>query len=154
MVHAVALRVFGVLPRFVRTRIIRTIFPKFTAGVAGCVTDPDGRILLVTHSYADGWGLPGGLMDRGEEPAATLMRELVEEVGLHLDLEEPGLGVKTPGRKHFNILFRAEIDHETAASLSSRSPEITGVGFHPPDDLPELAEHTDLFLQLAGLLPR
>jgi 8-oxo-dGTP diphosphatase len=152
MLHALALRVFGVLPRRVRTGIIRTLYPTFTAGVAACVTDPRGRILLVTHSYADGWGVPGGLMNRGEAPAATLMRELVEELGLELELDEPGLGVKTPGRPHFNILFRAEIDQPTADSLRSHSPEITGVGFHDLEALPELAEFTDYFLELTGLL--
>ncbi|MFJ8580181.1 NUDIX hydrolase [Micromonospora sp. NPDC093277] len=51
----------------------------------GLVTDPAGRVLLTM--IADGypgaglWHLPGGGTDHGEQPAAGLLRELVEEAG-------------------------------------------------------------------------
>ena len=51
-------------------------------GVAGAVFDSAGRVLLVRQSYAPGWRLPGGGVGRGEAPAAAILRELVEEVGL------------------------------------------------------------------------
>jgi ADP-ribose pyrophosphatase YjhB (NUDIX family) len=54
-------------------------------GAYGLVTDPAGRILLtlIADGYpgAGHWHLPGGGTDHGEQPAAALARELVEETG-------------------------------------------------------------------------
>ncbi|MEV4492284.1 NUDIX domain-containing protein [Micromonospora coxensis] len=51
----------------------------------GLVTDPDDRVLLtrIATGYpgAGRWHLPGGGTDHGEQPAAGLLRELVEESG-------------------------------------------------------------------------
>ncbi|MFG2057702.1 NUDIX hydrolase [Micromonospora sp. NPDC048930] len=51
----------------------------------GLVTDPAGRVLLtmIAEGYpgAGKWHLPGGGTDHGEQPAAGLLRELVEEAG-------------------------------------------------------------------------
>ncbi|MFC4146183.1 NUDIX hydrolase [Micromonospora mangrovi] len=51
----------------------------------GLVSDPAGRILLtmIAEGYpgAGKWHLPGGGTDHGEQPAAGLLRELVEEAG-------------------------------------------------------------------------
>lgn len=54
-------------------------------GAYGLVTDPAGRVLLtmIANGYpgAGRWHLPGGGTDHGEQPAAGLLRELVEEAG-------------------------------------------------------------------------
>jgi 8-oxo-dGTP diphosphatase len=50
-------------------------------------SDPRGRLLLtrIAAGYPGGgqWHLPGGGTDYGEQPAAALVRELVEETGQH-----------------------------------------------------------------------
>jgi 8-oxo-dGTP pyrophosphatase MutT (NUDIX family) len=53
-----------------------------TTGVHGIPLTPEGRLVLVTLSYARGWRLPGGGLKPGENPAAAMLRELQEEIGL------------------------------------------------------------------------
>jgi 8-oxo-dGTP diphosphatase len=55
--------------------------------VAACaLIDPDGRVLLAQRpqgkSMAGLWEFPGGKVEPGEQPEATLIRELKEELGI------------------------------------------------------------------------
>ncbi|WP_369195748.1 NUDIX hydrolase [Streptomyces djakartensis] len=64
--------------------------------VASCVLllDDEDRMLLLRYAAgqpgAGMWGLPGGMLDHGEDPATAARRELCEETGLVLD-EAPRL---------------------------------------------------------------
>lgn len=51
-------------------------------GVAAIVRDPEGKVLLQRRSDNGEWGLPGGALDPGEEPAQAVVREVFEESGL------------------------------------------------------------------------
>ena len=53
-----------------------------TLGVRAAVFNADGHVFLVRHSYAPGWLLPGGGVERGETIYDAVDRELVEEGGL------------------------------------------------------------------------
>lgn len=52
----------------------------------------DGQVLLVKHSYQDGWLIPGGGIKRKETPEQAARRECREEVGAEIgDLELIGI---------------------------------------------------------------
>lgn len=56
-----------------------------SAGVV-LLDDADRVLLQWRHRFISGrwgWELPGGLVDAGEEPAQTVVRELAEETGYH-----------------------------------------------------------------------
>lgn len=93
-------------------RAVRLFQPRFTAGVVGVLCDPQGeRVLLVEHVYHahTPWGLPGGWMDRDEDPAHTVEREFAEETGLQVRAVRPLLVVLgTKWRRHLDIVFLVE----------------------------------------------
>src|SRR5689334_5378720 len=53
-----------------------------TLGVRGLAFDAAGRVLLIRHTYAKGWHLPGGGVERGENARDAVVREMAEEGGV------------------------------------------------------------------------
>lgn len=45
------------------------------------IPDQQGRVLLQRRSDFPWWGLPGGVLERGERPEECLVREVREETG-------------------------------------------------------------------------
>ena len=48
-----------------------------------CIFDSVGRLLLVRHDNGDLWAPPGGMIEPGETPAEAVVREAMEEIGVH-----------------------------------------------------------------------
>jgi 8-oxo-dGTP pyrophosphatase MutT (NUDIX family) len=67
--------------QFVRAGL-RGLVAPVSLGASAIATAPDGRVLLVRHTYRAGWYLPGGGVMKGETAEAAVMRELAEETGL------------------------------------------------------------------------
>ena len=78
--------IFRHLPGAVRRRVVRVGQTRFTVTAGAFVFNNEGRILLLEHEFrADSrWGIPGGFLDKGEQPTEALQRELREEVSLEV----------------------------------------------------------------------
>lgn len=126
-----------------------------TAMGAACVIfDGDGRVLLVHHTYGRlNWELPGGGSEPGEAPDETAIRELLEETGLHAEMErltgvyfEPDHDVGQ--MLHFVFRCRWHPQLDPAAS----SPEVSEVRFWSVDKLPTpISDFTERRIQDAAL---
>ena len=69
--------------RFLST-VLGIIFRHPVTGITLIPVMPDGKIVLVQRKDSGKWGLPGGMVDWGEDIPNTAYRELIEETGLEL----------------------------------------------------------------------
>lgn len=69
--------------QFIKT-VLGVIFRHPITGTSIIPLLPDGRIVLIQRRDNGKWALPGGMVDWGEDIAATVRRELAEETGLEL----------------------------------------------------------------------
>lgn len=72
-----------------RIAILNSRLPKKRNIAQGLLRNPAGEVLLCQLSYKPEWDLPGGVVDPGEPPAGTVVREVDEELGI--DVEVHGL---------------------------------------------------------------
>ncbi len=134
--HLALLRLFRRLPRSARLFVVHRMTPSFTVGAICVVERADGALLLVRHSYRRQWGLPGGLLQRGEDVAAAACREAREEVGIDIKLLGEPAVVVDPVPRRVDVVYRARCDDPGA--VRACSPEIVELAWFPPDDLPQL----------------
>ena len=134
-----ALEVFGRTPPGFRRLVVRAVAPKYTVGATCWVLRDDGRVLLVRQSYRERWGLPGGLLRRGEDPGVAAVREVAEETGLEVELTSGPAVVIEPGHQRIDLVFRARprpgVDPDQVRPCRI---EIVACAWFAPGDLPDL----------------
>src|SRR3954447_20470228 len=142
-VHRFLLRLFRQAPPWLRRRIVRLFAPSFTVGAICHIERADGTVLLVRQAYRNSWGIPGGLLQRGEAPADAARREVFEEVGLRIELiGEPAVVVDADPQR-IDVVFRARpVDDAEADRARPCSPEIDEVRWFRSDHLPDLQFET------------
>ena len=137
--HRLSLGVFRRLPVRARRRVVRLIAPGYTVGAICVVERDDGALLLVRLSYRKSWGLPGGLLKRGESPSDAVLREVREETSIDVVLVgDPAVVVDARSRR-VDIVFRGRLAAGTDPDDALiGSPEIVELAWFPADDLPDL----------------
>ena len=142
------LRAYGRLPRRVRTFAVRRVAPPFRVGAMCVVERDDGSVLLLRNSYRKGWGLPGGLLRRGEEVDAAARREVREETGISVELAGPPGVIVDARARRVDVVFRAR--PLAAAAAAPSSPEIVEARWFSPEELPAMQKESAAALRLAG----
>jgi 8-oxo-dGTP diphosphatase len=117
-------------------------------GVSAVVTDDEGRVLLARRSDNGRWSVPAGMIDPGEQPADTALREVLEETGVHAEIvrlagaaTHPVVYPNGDTCEFLNVWFRCRAVGGEAGVTDDESLE---VGWFAPDDLPELDEWSKL----------
>ncbi len=99
---------------------------------------PDGRIVLILRRDSGKWGLPGGIVDWGEDLAAAATRELAEETGLILVSLERLIGVYSHAERdpRFHSVCVA-LSAQVAGEMTTRdADEVSDVRAFTIDELP------------------
>ena len=68
--------------------------------VGAVVTDGQGRLLMIKRGHEPGaglWSIPGGRIEPGETDAEALVREMLEETGLAVEVGRLIGSVQRPG---------------------------------------------------------
>jgi len=61
--------------------------PRKVVAAATLCRDAQGRLLVVYDSFRRHWTIPGGVVDRDEDPRSGAIRETWEEAGLRVDVD-------------------------------------------------------------------
>lgn len=134
------------VPSFVarlRSRIGRDLL--WLPGVTAVVHDAEGRLLLGQRADSGEWALVSGILEPGEEPAAGIVREVLEETGVEIVVEALAAVTATPEITYRNgdrsayldVLFVARAASRAAAAAARvGDDESLAVGWFAPDDLP------------------
>lgn len=85
--------------------------------VAGAILDDEGRLLAARRTeppeLAGGWELPGGKVEPGEDDESALTRELLEELGVDVEigvaLAGPLAGGWPMGERYLLRVYRVRI---------------------------------------------
>jgi 8-oxo-dGTP diphosphatase len=78
------------LPKGIQLFVMRFFQDQFLVGVTGIIFNDKNEILLFKHTYrSHAWALPGGYLKSGEHPREALEREIKEESGLTVSVDEP-----------------------------------------------------------------
>ena len=92
----------------------------------------EGRVLLAHRRDIDWWNLPGGGMEVGETVDEALRREVAEETGLEVEVEQLVGVYSKPQKQEIVLTFRC---HITGGTLTA-TEETRECRYFAPDALP------------------
>src|SRR5262245_4360679 len=104
--------------------------------------DDAGRLMMLRTTYKDYWEIPGGYIEADETPCNAGIREVREELGLHIELG-PLLSIDwaphpDEGNKILFIFDGGRLDQEQLAQIEFSDGEIAEYRFVAPADLGEI----------------
>ena len=114
---------------------MRFTHTRFTVTAGAVIFNDQKQVLLLKHRFraGSGWGLPGGFLERGEQPIEALRRELREEIGLGLEDVEIFASRSFEKPKQVEVLFRARAN----ANVKPLTMEVERAEWFSIESLPE-----------------
>ncbi|MGD1993384.1 MAG: NUDIX domain-containing protein, partial [Anaerolineae bacterium] len=129
--------------RWLRERVGPT--PLVLPYASAIVADDEGGILFQRRSDFSWWGLPGGVMERGERIETCLVREVREETGLHVEAQRligvyssPDFDITYPNGDQVHQFTACFACRQVGGELSPDGEEVLSLASFPLDSLPEM----------------
>ncbi|MBT2527956.1 NUDIX domain-containing protein [Streptomyces sp. ISL-99] len=111
----------------------RTSTPLHSVSVAGAVLREDGRLLAIRRANNGTWELPGGVLELSEAPEEGVRREVLEETGIHVEVDELSGVYKNTTRGIVALVFRCK----PSGGTERTSDESTAVAWLTPEEVTE-----------------
>jgi len=133
--HNLISKIWRRLPVRVRRWSMRLTHTRFTVTAGAIIFNQAGEILILKHRFraGSGWGLPGGFLERGEQPIDALRRELREELDLEIEDVEIFTARSFRKPKQVEVLFRGR----AGGPVKPRTMEVERAEWFSLDALPE-----------------
>ncbi|MEU4079725.1 NUDIX hydrolase [Streptomyces venezuelae] len=110
-----------------------TSTPLHSVSVAGAVVREDGRLLAIRRADNGTWELPGGVLELAEAPEEGVAREVWEETGIRVEVEELTGVYKNTARGIVALVFRCK----PCGGAERTSDESTAVDWLTPAEIEE-----------------
>lgn len=132
------------LPKNIQLGIMRRLQDQFLIGVTGIIFNDKGEVLLLKHTYRQiPWSLPGGYLKAREHPQEGLEREVEEESGLIVSVDE---ALKTRTDRYTARLDLTYIGKFIGGKFR-KSHEVSDYGFFAFAKLPLISKSQLLLIQ-------
>ncbi|WP_241480357.1 NUDIX hydrolase [Nocardiopsis halotolerans] len=105
--------------------------PLHSVSVAGAVIREDGRMLVIKRRDNGNWEPPGGVLELDETPEEGVVREVLEETGIRVEVEQLTGVYKNMARGIVALVFRCKPCGGTERATS----EATTVEWLMPDEV-------------------
>jgi len=128
---------------------MRVAHPRFTVTAGAVVFNQNGEVLLLKHRFrpGSGWGLPGGFIEKAEQPIDALRRELREEIGLEVQDVEIFAVRSFAKPQQVEVLFRCRSN----GTLKPQTMEVERADWFSIANLPDgLPRDQRLFIERAA----
>lgn len=124
------------------TAWLNSSLPTKRAIAQALIRDEAGRLLVCELVYKQQWDLPGGVVDPFESPAAAVVRELREELGVTARIRSLAAVSWLPAWRGWDdatlFAFEATVPAQELAAIHLQAREIRAIHWC---DAAELAEH-------------
>jgi len=126
------------LPKGLQLWVMRLSQDKFLVGTTGIIFNDKNEILLFKHTYrSHAWALPGGYLKAGEHPREGLEREIKEESGFTVSMDE-SLKTRTDrGSARLDLCYTGVL----IGGDFTPTHEVSEYGFFSQDKLPLLRKN-------------
>ncbi|MFF4370460.1 NUDIX hydrolase [Streptomyces sp. NPDC001594] len=105
--------------------------PRHSVSVAGVVVRDDGRLLAIRRADNGTWELPGGVLELAETPENGVRREVLEETGIHVEVDHLTGVYKNTTAGVVALVFRCK----ASGGTERLSRETTAVQWLTPEEV-------------------